>query len=186
MKHCKREIYNDQWKTQVTWQLMWCWDGGFNEINVMKSILRGNFITKYKYKDTSTIFSFSIGNKIPPAMRKSLRTALPFTKFTCDLWHFISRWNRKKMYFNSKLQGQRHNVHTSNVFLILSSPKVSSVILFPPPLATSVTLFFRHTTVGLGVPWVIHSSFPGFPDQAYTDRCRSGSNWGLSAKIQNW
>ena len=44
-----------------------------NEINVaMESIYRGNFITKYKYKDRCTFISFSFGNKMSWAMCKSL------------------------------------------------------------------------------------------------------------------
>ena len=40
-------------------------EGRFNEIDVtMKSVLRGDFIAKYKYKDSSTFFLFSLQKKI--------------------------------------------------------------------------------------------------------------------------
>ena len=40
----------------------------------MKSLLKGNFIVKYKSKEKSTIFWFSLGNKISRATCKSLRS----------------------------------------------------------------------------------------------------------------
>ena len=48
----------------------------------MKSVMRGNFIPMYKYKDRRTICLFSLGNKMPRATRKSLRGDSRFTIFT--------------------------------------------------------------------------------------------------------
>ena len=53
----------------------------------MKIPLRGYVIVNYKYKDKSTIFSFSLGNKMQWAMRKSLRSAYASQDF--HVTHYI-------------------------------------------------------------------------------------------------
>ena len=98
----KRNSQYPMEQTRVTWQLILCWDGVLKKIiNVrMKNHFEGSFLSPSLNIRTEVQFLFSLGNKMPRATRKSLRSASEDLHVTSGSFFFPMK-TKKKIVFQS-------------------------------------------------------------------------------------